>query len=432
MRVPIIWNTLSAQEKLNLLKRPVQKNISVRKKTETILNAVKKEGDKACQKFTQQFDGVLIKQFTINDREFKKACQKISRAAEQAIQCAARQIMAFHKQQKLQNYTIATSSGIVCEMRALPIEKVGLYVPGGSAPLVSTVLMLGIPANIANCPLPILCSPPRADGSIDPHILIAAKYCGIKNIYKIGGAQAIAAMAYGTKIIPKVDKIFGPGNAWVTQAKMLVAQDVAGAFYDLPAGPSELMIIADAKANAEFIAADLLSQAEHGTDSQVILLTTNVKKANEVLIALKQQLSLLTRYSIAKKSLENSRIIVVNTIQQAIELANTYAPEHLILQIVGAKKYLQQIKNAGSIFLGSWSPESAGDYASGTNHILPTYGFAKTLSGLTVRDFMKTISVQKLTKNGLQKISSSIIKLAEIEGLDAHARAVKIRLEVKK
>jgi histidinol dehydrogenase len=288
--------------------------------------------------------------------------------------------------------------------------------------------MLGVPAKIANCPTRIMCSPPRQEGGIDPNILVAAQLCGIEKIYKLGGAQAIAAMAYGTETIPKVDKIFGPGNSWVTQAKILVSQDAAGAIYDLPAGSSEVMVIADSSANPEFIAADLLSQAEHGGDSQVMLVCTDIDVSNKVSEAIERQIKVLSRRTIAEQALKNSCLIIVDNVIDAVGIANEYAPEHLIMQVEEPRRYLEKIQNAGSVFLGPWSPESAGDYASGTNHVLPTYGFAKNLSGLSVRDFMKTITIQELTRGGLTDIADTIRRLTTIEGLGAHKNAVDIRL----
>ena len=338
------------------------------------------------------------------------------------------QLNAFHSQRTPIDIRVETSPGIVCETRKLPIERVGLYIPGGSAPLVSTVLMLGVPAQIANCPLRVLCSPPTKEGAINPYILVAAELCGINKVYKVGGAQAIAAMAYGTETIPKVDKIFGPGNSFVTLAKMLVAQDVMGAVCDLPAGPSEVMIIADRSANPEFIAADLLSQAEHGSDSQVMLICTDAEVADKTKQAVMDQINNLSRRSIAAAALKNSYLILVDTVKEAIAVANEYAPEHLIVQVAEARSYLTEIKCAGSVFLGNWSPESAGDYVSGTNHVLPTYGFAKSLSGLSVGDFMKIMTVQELTKEGLNSVAWTIKELTEMEGLDAHYNAVTLRL----
>jgi histidinol dehydrogenase len=433
MLLPIIWKKLSQNEQSKLLQRPLQKNeASFTAKVQAIIKQVRTLGDAACADLTKQYDGVDLTSLEVQPDELKAAHKKVPDSARQAMLRVMQQLYAFHSPQKLTAIKVETSTGIFCESQARPIHRVGLYIPGGSAPLVSTVLMLGIPSKIADCPIRILCSPPRQGGSIDPHILVAAKLCGIDKIYKLGGAQAIAAMAYGTETIPKVDKIFGPGNAWVTHAKMLVAQDVAGALYDLPAGPSEVMVIADDDANPEFIAADLLSQAEHGSDSQVILVCTDLALSHKVNAAIQCQIKLLSRRSIAEQALQNSCLILVDTVSEAITIANTYAPEHLIIQVKKPRYYLEEIQSAGSVFLGPWSPEAAGDYASGTNHVLPTHGFARGLSGLSVRDFMKTITIQELTKEGLIDIAETIRVLAAIEGLDAHQRAVDIRIGMEK
>jgi histidinol dehydrogenase len=425
----IIWKELLKNEQVKLLQRPAHENANdLANQVQTLVNRVRTGGDKACKEMTKQFDGVDLACLEVQRQEFEEARQQVSSSTRQAILRVINQLNAFHQPQIVKNIQVETSPGIVCESQCRPIQRVGLYIPGGSAPLLSTVLMLGVPAGIANCPVRIMCSPPLKNGSIDPNILVAAELCGIEKIYKLGGVQAIAAMAYGTATIPKVDKIFGPGNAWVTQAKIQVSQDVAGAIYDLPAGPSEVMVIADSEADPEFIAADLLSQAEHGSDSQVMLVSTDMNIAKAVNEAIQRQIASLPRRFIAEQALRNSCLILVESIAEAIDIANEYAPEHLIMQIEEPRKYLEKIQSAGSVFLGPWSPESAGDYASGTNHVLPTYGFAKSLSGLSVRDFMKTITIQELTKNGLADIADTIRELATIEGLDAHKKAVDIRL----
>lgn len=429
MLVPIIWKKLLKDKKLKLLQRPPREcDGDFTGKVQEIVNRVKGQGDIACKEMTRKFDGVDLAAFEVQADEFEEARKKTSDETCRAILRAIDQLSAFHLPQILKDIKVETSEGIFCESQSRPIQRVGLYIPGGSAPLISTVLMLGVPAKIANCPSRIMCSPPQKEGGIDPNILVAAERCGIKKIYKLGGAQAIAAMAYGTETIPKVDKIFGPGNSWVTQAKMLVSQDVSGAIYDLPAGPSEVMIIADRYANPDFIAADLLSQAEHGGDSQVIFICTDMDLSNKVSEAIARQMKLLSRRAIAESALKKSCLIIVDSIVEAIDIANEYAPEHLIMQVEEPRRYLEKIQNAGSIFLGPWSPESVGDYASGTNHVLPTYGFAKSLSGLSVRDFMKTMSIQELTREGLADIADTIRELATIEGLDAHKKAVDIRL----
>lgn len=429
MLTTVIWKNLTTQEQAQLLQRPAQKNtVDIKTKVEKIINDVRLEGDAALQRFTKQYDNADVRDIQVSQDEFANARKLVSSRSLSAIEQAKQNLVVFHNQQIPINIYIETAPGIICETQARPMQRIGLYIPGGSAPLVSTMLMLGVPAQIAGCPVSIVCSPPGIDGTINPNILYAAELCGIEKVYKVGGCQAIAAMAYGTQTIPKVDKIFGPGNRWVTEAKMQVAQDTAGAFYDLPAGPSEIMVIADETANAEYIAADLLSQAEHGSDSQVILICTNVEIAKKVNQALQRQIELLPRQTIAVQALKNSSLILIDTINDAINIANQYAPEHLMLQIEQPRRYISAIKCAGSVFLGPWSPESAGDYASGTNHVLPTYGFAKALSGLSVRDFMTSITFQELTREGLGSIAETIRELTQIEGLEAHWNAVDIRL----
>jgi len=428
----IIWKNLSQKEQHKILQRPlIQTKNNLVAATTKIIQSVYRQGDKAVHRFTKLYDKVTLDSFQISPSEFATAIKIISKPTKKALRLAAKQITIFHQAQYPKNIKLKTGTGIICEKQARPINRIGLYVPGGSAPLLSTVLMLGIPAQIAKCPLRILCTPPQPDGTIDPHILYAAKLCKIDLVYKIGGAQAIAAMAYGTATIPKVDKIFGPGNSWVTQAKILCAQDPRGAAYDLPAGPSELMVIADETADPDFVAADLLSQAEHGHDSQVFLVTNHQPLTQTVAIAIKKQLKHLSRRHLATKALQHSCLITVDNLTTAIEIANDYAPEHLIIQTKSSSQWQQKITSSGSVFLGKWSPESAGDYASGTNHVLPTYGYAKSYSGLGVGDFMTHITFQKLTKAGLQNISATIENLATIEGLDAHKNAVTIRLEKK-
>jgi histidinol dehydrogenase len=430
MLTTIYWNKKSAKERSQLLQRAEQKNEKIfREKVQAMIDAVRLNGDSACRKMTADYDGVTLKQFAVTPQEFSHAKKQVNAASYQAMQQVSQQLYAYHVPQKLADYGIETAPGVLCEHKSRPIARVGLYIPGGSAPLVSTVFMLGVPANIAGCPIRILCSPPEANGEINPHILVAAELMQIKQVYKIGGAQAIAAMAYGTESIPKVDKIFGPGNPWVTQAKMLVAQDAAGARYDMPAGPSEVMVVADHTGQAEFIAADLLSQAEHGNDSQAILLSTQEELIIDVARAIERQMATLSRRDIIAQSLLHCRLILIEDLTQGLDIINDYAPEHLILQIANPRNYLEKIHCAGSIFLGPWSPEAAGDYASGTNHVLPTYGFARTLSGLSVRDFMKTISIQELSRTGLMHLSDSILTLSQIEGLEAHGQAVAIRVQ---
>lgn len=423
------WENLSEIEKKKILDRPgLAANETTKNITTKIIQQVRLYGDDELISLTEKYDGAKLKELLVSSDEFAAAEKQITVAARQAIEFAKTQIESYHQLQLPSMQTIKIIEGVSCERQPRSIDRVGLYIPGGSAPLVSTVLMLAIPAKIANCPLRILCTPPNQQGKIDPHLLFAAKLCGIQYLYKIGGAQAIAAMAYGTESVPKVDKIFGPGNAWVTQAKMLVAQDPTGATIDMPAGPSELMVIADDNANQEYVAADLLSQAEHGIDSQVMLITFSEQFAVKVKNSIQLQLEALPRKEIARQSLMQSRIIIANTIEQAIVISNSYAPEHLILQITMPEKYVPYVKNAGTVFLGQWAPETIGDYVSGSNHVLPTYGYARSVSGLSVTDFMKFINFQMITKNGLKKIGDFAEQLAEIEGLQAHKRAVSLRL----
>jgi histidinol dehydrogenase len=426
----IIWKNISTLEQKKILLRPQQSKLTnIIAEVEDIIHQVRKNGDQALQKLTAQFDKAELLTLQVSEDEFIDAEIQVSLEAKLAIKQAAENITRFHQQQYPQALDIQTHLGILCQKKARPIQKVGLYIPGGTAPLPSTVLMLGIPSQIAQCPLRILCTPPNAKGYIDPHILWTAQQCGIKQIFKIGGAQAIAALAYGTETVPKVDKIFGPGNTWVTQAKLLVAQDPLGAAYDLPAGPSELMVIADKTAHPEFVAADLLSQAEHGVDSQVILICNDYEFSQKVQKAISHQLAQLSRRSIVEGALKLSWIIQVEHLEQACEIANLYAPEHLSIQTEKPDDLVDKIHSAGSVFLGHWSPEAAGDYASGTNHVLPTYGYARSFSGLSVADFMKQITFQKLTQAGLKAISHTIMTLAELEGLTAHKNAVAIRMQ---
>lgn len=429
----IIWKNLSVYERNKLLQRPLRKNdASFKIKIKKIVNLVRTKGDEACKEMTMKYDKIKLDEIQVSLDEFVDARKRVKLSTYQAMKKVISHLTTYHSYQKIENYSIVVSPGVICESRTIPIERIGLYIPGGTAPLVSTALMLGVPSKIAACPVRILCTPAKNNGNIDPNIIVAAELCGIDKIYKLGGVQAIAAMAYGTATIPKVDKIFGPGNAYVTQAKMIVSQDVDGSAYDLPAGPSEVLVVADTYANPEYIAADLLAQAEHGPDSQVLLVSTDIKICIKVNAAIQRQLQYLTRQSIILDALKNSRMIVVDNIIEAIEISNLYAPEHLILQVEEPRKYLNKIKAAGSIFLGKWSPVTAGDYASGTNHVLPTDGYAKKLSGLSVRDFMKTISIQELTEEGLADLEDTIKNLTAIEGLDAHENAVTIRMRNNK
>ncbi|NRA67540.1 MAG: histidinol dehydrogenase [Pseudobacteriovorax sp.] len=425
----INWSQLSQSERIDCLSRPaLGNNQELTQKVSQILATVKDQGDQAIASYTKAFDGVDIKDIRVTSEELLEAEGLVDQNTKIAMDTAIANIKEFHKKQLSQSLEVETMPGVSCRRISRPIEKVGLYVPGGTAPLPSTVMMLAIPASIAGCQVKVLCTPPRKDGTIDPNILVAASKAGITDIYKVGGAQAIGAMAYGTETIPKVFKIFGPGNSWVTEAKVQVAADPNGAVYDMPAGPSEVLVIADKTANTNFIAADLLSQAEHGKDSQVLLVTTSATIAAGVTQAVSDQLKALSRKDIAASALENSSIVLVDSLDEAISVSNAYGPEHLIIQVEDPEAALLKITNAGSIFLGPWTPESVGDYASGTNHVLPTYGYTKSVSGLALDSFMTQISVQKLTEIGLRRLGPSVEQLAAVEGLDAHKNAVTIRL----
>jgi len=426
-----IWNTLSEQARGALLLRPAVRNdADIRDDVEAILAAIRSDGDSALRELTQKFDGANLEDLRVSDDELARAPAELDDKALAAIDLAIANVRCFHEQQLPQPLKVETMPGVTCERLSHALESVGLYVPAGTAPLPSAAIMLAVPAAIAGCPIRIMCTPPRPDGSADPAVLVAASRAGIKDIYKVGGAQAIAAMAYGTAAIPKVRKVFGPGNAWVTAAKTIVSADPEGAAIDMPAGPSEVLVIADETASAEFVAADLLSQAEHGADSQVMLLTTSDDLARQVSEQVEKQVQDLSRADIARESLRNSQLIVVDSIDVAVQISNQYAPEHLILQIADARDVLPVIRNAGSVFVGPWSPEAVGDYCSGTNHVLPTYGFAASYSGLGVDQFMRHTTVQELTKEGLAGLGDAVIVLAGLEGLDAHAAAIEKRLGV--
>jgi histidinol dehydrogenase len=412
-----------AQIKNGLTRPSVRDNQEINQQVKSIIQQVQQSGDLALRELTLKLDGIDLPIVARHDKA------EISTKAKQAIDTAYHNINAFHKAQILSKIKVETTPGVICEKITRPIQSVGLYIPGGTAPLISTTLMLGVPAQIAGNPKKILCTPPNKLGQIDPHIIYAAQLCGIDTIYALGGAQAIAAMAYGTQTITKVDKIFGPGNAYVTAAKQYVAQDPNGAAIDLPAGPSEVLVIADDNANPTYVAADLLSQAEHGIDSQVILICLSQAFAESLQKELDRLLMKLPRLEIAKQSLSHSAIIIADDLNQAVEISNQYAPEHLIIQTDKARDLLSQVTRAGSVFLGAYAPESVGDYASGTNHVLPTYGYARNHSGLNLNDYMLHMSVQELTKQGLQSIGPHVEVLAELEGLQAHALAVKVRLQ---
>lgn len=425
---PINWSEMDAAAQRALLQRPAgANNASMLATVREILHKVRERGDAAIAELTRRFDGVELASNRVSDAEFAAAEAELSAGSIAAIDIAIRNVRTFHAAQLPAPIAVETMAGVLCERISHAIDAVGLYVPAGTAPLPSAAIMLAVPAAIAGCPVRILCTPPRPDGRADSAVLVAASRAGIRDVFKIGGAQAIAAMAYGSETVPRVYKIFGPGNAWVTLAKTLVSADVNGAAIDMPAGPSEVMVIADASASPVFVAADLLAQAEHGVDSQVMLVTTSVDLASRVNTELAAQITALTRADTIRAALQHSHCILADDIDAAIAISNAYAPEHLILQIEAARQFLPKIRNAGSIFLGAWSPESAGDYCSGTNHVLPTYGFARAYSGLGVDQFMRQTTVQELTVEGLAALGDTIVTLAKLEGLDAHAAAVRVR-----
>jgi len=426
----IDWSTLSAEQQRQVLRRPAQENSAdVLYKTQALINDVRLRGDDALREITARFDGVVLQSLRVSTQEFEIAEKALSSIQVDALKRAIGNVQRFHEAQVSTPLKIETSPGVVCERHTRPIDAVGLYVPAGTAPLPSTAIMLAVPARIADCPTRVLCSPPQRDGSVDPAVLVAAKLCGIDRVFKVGGAQAIAAMAYGTQSIPKVDKVFGPGNRWVTAAKMLVSNDADGAALDMPAGPSEVLVIADEHAVAAFVAADLLAQAEHSVDAQAILVTTSSALIDKVTSELAQQAARLSRNQTLLQALLHARLILVDSLNTAFSLSNTYAPEHLIVQVQEARSWLPCIRNAGSVFLGQWTPETMGDYCSGTNHVLPTYGFARAYSGLSLMDFMKRITVQELSSEGLKDLGPTALTIADLEGLDAHANAVSVRLK---
>lgn len=410
-----------------LLQRPAMETEQLFETVRKVIGEVKEQGDRAVLRYEAQFDKVQLDTLAVTDAELAEADNLIDENLKAAIHLAKQNIETFHAAQRFEKKEVETSPGVTCWQKAVPIEKVGLYIPGGTAPLFSTVLMLAIPARIAGCPTIVLCTPPGRNGKVHPAVLYAAKVAGVSHLFKAGGIQAIAAMTYGTESIPKVYKIFGPGNQYVTAAKQFVSlRDVA---IDMPAGPSEVEVLADETAHPAFVAADLLSQAEHGTDSQVLLITTSAALQQAVKKEVEQQLANLPRKEIARKSLENSKLIVVNSMDEAIELTNAYAPEHLIIETADHRSVASRIVNAGSVFLGHLSPESAGDYASGTNHTLPTNGYAKAYSGVSLDSFIRKITFQEITPAGIRHIGPAIETMAANEQLDAHKNAISIRLK---
>ena len=410
----------------DILKRPVLNMETLRGTVCEVLDKIKAEGDKAVIEYEERFDKVKLESLAVTDAEIKEAEAQVPIELKVAILLAQRNIYTFHKKQKFEGKKVETMEGVTCWQKAVGIEKVGLYIPGGTAPLFSTVLMLAVPARVAGCKEIVLCTPPNKEGKIHPAILYAAQVSGVSKIFKAGGVQAIGAMAYGTESVPKVYKIFGPGNQYVMAAKQQVSlHDVA---IDMPAGPSEVEVIADETANPAFVAADLLSQAEHGVDSQVVLITTSEKLLNEVEYEVQHQLARLPRWQMAEKSLANSKLVLVKDMEEAIAMTNEYAPEHLIIETKDYMELAEKVVNAGSVFLGSYTPESAGDYASGTNHTLPTNGYAKAYSGVSLDSFIRKITFQEINREGIQNIGPAIEVMAANEQLDAHKNAVSVRL----
>jgi histidinol dehydrogenase len=409
-----------------LCRRPVVEADSLSATVESIAEEVRRNGDAALKSFTARFDGVQLSELGVPDSEWSAAASQLDEPLRDAIALACDSIERFHAAQREAQLTVETVPGVTCWRRSIAIERVGLYIPGGSAPLFSTLLMLGIPAKLAGCRQIVVTTPPRSDGTVAPAILYAAQRIGIENIYKVGGAHAIAALAHGTESVPAVDKIFGPGNQYVTAAKMLAQRH--GIAIDLPAGPSEVLVIADETCEPTFVAADLLSQAEHGPDSQVVLVSDSEKVVNRVIDAVTQAVATLPRRSIAETALQNSRAVVVSDLDEAIDFSNEYAPEHLILAVAEPDDLAERVINAGSVFLGHYTPESLGDYASGTNHTLPTNGFARSYSGVSLDSFVRKVTFQRALPDGLQRIGPAVVQMAEAESLEAHAMAVRVRL----
>ncbi|UXO69742.1 histidinol dehydrogenase [Pantoea dispersa] len=426
---PIDWQACSAEQQQALLQRPaISASASISATVQDVLVQVKQQGDAALRAFSARFDKAEVENLRVSAAEMQAAGERLSDNLKQAMADAMANIETFHNAQILPPVDVETQPGVRCQQITRPVKSVGLYIPGGSAPLFSTVLMLATPARIAGCGRVVLCSPPP----IADEILYAAQLCGVQEVFQVGGAQAIAALAFGTESVPKVDKIFGPGNAYVTEAKRQVSQRLDGAAIDMPAGPSEVLVIADEGATPAFVASDLLSQAEHGPDSQVILLTPSRQLAEGVALAVEQQLAQLPRAATARQALESSRLIVAQDLAQCVEISNQYGPEHLIIQTRQPRALVEEITSAGSVFLGDWSPESAGDYASGTNHVLPTYGYTATCSSLGLADFQKRMTVQELTPQGFLNLAATIETLAAAEQLDAHKNAVTLRVAALK
>jgi histidinol dehydrogenase len=424
------WNALDPSDRRSLLRRPAQVQApETSAAVRAIIDAVRSGGDAALREYTARFDRIELGDFLVSEAEFSAAIAALPLSLCAAINEAALRIRRFHEAGSVREFAIDTAPGVTCGRILRAIPRVGLYVPAGSAPLPSTALMLGIPASLAGCADIVLCTPPRSDGTADPAVLFAAQCCGIRRVFKLGGAQAIAAMAFGTDSVPRCDKLFGPGNAFVTEAKRQVSMMEAGAAIDMPAGPSEVLVIADAGANPAFVASDLLSQAEHGPDSQVVLISDDDAMLDAVEAQVERQVATLPRAQIARMALASSLMIRSATLEEAFEISNAYAPEHLILALRHARDWLPRVRSAGSVFLGDWAPEALGDYCSGTNHVLPTSGAARWCSGLSVASFQTAITVQEVTRGGLATIGPSAVELATAEGLDAHRLAVQLRLE---
>jgi histidinol dehydrogenase len=423
------WNSLSTEERREVLERPAQRDATrTASDVRAIVEAVRRDGDAALRELTLRFDGAEMESLAVSALEFADAGRALDAAQHAAIDTAIGTVHKFHAAQLPAPLRVETAPGVICERIHVPVRAVGLYVPAGSAPLPSTAIMLAVPAAIAGCPERVLCTAPNREGRADSAVLVAARRAGVERIFKVGGAQAIAAMAYGTESIPKCDKLFGPGNAWVAAAKSLVAADPAGAAADLPAGVTEVMVIADDSARPGFVAADLLAQAEHGPDAQALLVTTSEVLAAQVESEVRRQAPGLSRQRILESSVGEIRLLIVDSLDAALRIANEYAPEHLLLEVREPRTWLAKVQCAGAVFLGSWSPESMGDYCSGPNHTLPTYGYARAHSGLSVDDFQKRITVQELSPSGLRGLADTARILARLEGLDAHAAAVDIRI----
>lgn len=424
------WQTLDPAARSAALARPrASQDAAIRTRAAELIATVRREGDAGVRRLTRELDGAELGPLRVSAAEMRAALEALASVERAALERAIDNVTRFHAAQLPSGVSVETQAGVRCESLVRPLRAVGLYVPAGSAPLPSAVIMLAMPARLAGCARRVLCTPPRRDGTAHPVILAAAALCGIEEVYRIGGAQAIAALAYGTESVPKVAKIFGPGNAWVTAAKQLVAEDPDGAALDMPAGPSEVMVIADGEANAAYVAADLLAQAEHGPDSQAVLLSDAPQLIDAVAVEIRMQQAALSRQRILQSSVAAMRLIKVPDLASAVEICERYAPEHLLIQTRAPRALLEQIHNAGSVFLGPWSPEPMGDYCSGTNHVLPTYGYARAYSGLSVTDFVRHMSVQELSVAGLRALGPVAATLAGMEGLDAHAAAVNLRLQ---